>query len=97
MSAQITLINVFALVVVCKLVSGAAADLPLAAVRAQCVDAAFTRHTVMRTQQTLIDIFAVFSISFQLEPVQTGAGAVQTSLSTTCSFALILCVLCIAL
>lgn len=46
----------FALVAVGELVARPAADLPLAAVRAQRVDAALARLAVMGAQQTLVDV-----------------------------------------
>lgn len=83
MSVGLTLINVFAAVAVSELISCATADLPLAAVRPNSVDTTLTRTTVMRAQQTLVNVFTIFPIWFELVPSKAGTSIIpHTTLST---------------
>lgn len=83
MCVGLTLINIFAAVAVSELISCATAGLPLAAVRPHSVNTALTKTTAMRAQQTLVNVFTVFSIWFELVPKKAGTGIIShTTLST---------------
>lgn len=91
MCTCLTLVNIFAVVVVCELIARATADLSLAAEGTICIDAALSPAAVMRAKQTLIDIFTVLPIRFESVAFEASTSAIAHTLVGTllCSFALV--------
>lgn len=89
MDAGLTLINIFAVVVVGEFVAGPTADLSLAAERALCVDTALSRPTVAGSQQTLVDIITTLSIRLEFVAFEAGTSVIAHTVMSTFPFALI--------
>lgn len=87
--ASLTLIDIFAIVVVSELVSSPTADLSLAAERALCVDATLSSATVARSQQTLVNILAALFIRPELVAFETGTSVIAHTAMSTFPIALI--------
>lgn len=85
----LTLVNIFAVVVVCEFIAGPTADLSLTAERALCVDAALSSSTVTGSKQTLVDILTAFSIWFEFKAFGAGTGIIAHADMSTFTIALI--------
>lgn len=66
MDASLTLVNIFAVVVISEFVAGPTADLSLTTERALCVDTTLPPPTVACSQQAFVDILTVLSIWLEL-------------------------------
>lgn len=89
MDASLTLINVFAVVVVSEFIASTAADLSLATERALCIDTTLSSATVAGSQQTLIDILAALSIWLEFVAFEAGTSVIAHTVMSTFPFALI--------
>lgn len=89
MDASLTLINIFAIVVVSEFIASPTADLSLATERALSVDTALAPPTVAGSQQTLIDILTALSIWFEFVPFKAGTSVVANTGMSTFPLALI--------
>lgn len=66
MNTSLTLVNIFAVIILCELIASPTAAVPLAAERAHCVDAGFSQPAVMAAGDAFIDIFTGDTIRLQL-------------------------------
>lgn len=56
MNTSLTLVNIFAVIILCELIASPTAAVPLTAERAHCVDAGFSQPAVMAAGDAFIDI-----------------------------------------
>lgn len=66
MNTTLTLVNIFAVIILCELIASPTAAVPLAAERAHCVDAGFSQAAVMAACDAFVDIFTGDTIRLQL-------------------------------
>lgn len=74
MNTTLTLVNIFAVIILCKLIASPTAAVPLAAERAHCIDAGFSKPAVMAACDAFIDIFTGDTIRLQLVAHKARAG-----------------------
>lgn len=87
MDTSLTLINVFAIVVVSEFIACPTADLSLATERAFSVDATLSSPTVAGSQQTLVDILTALSIWMEFVAFETCTSVIAHALMSTFPFA----------
>lgn len=66
MNTTLTLVNIFAVIILCELIASPTAAVPLTAERAYCIDAGFSQPAVMAACDAFIDIFTGDTIQLQL-------------------------------
>lgn len=73
MNTTLTLVNIFAVIILCELIASSAAAVTLAAERAHCIDASFSEPAVLAAPDALVDVFTGDAIGEQLVPHKAGA------------------------
>lgn len=73
MNTTLTLVNIFAVIVLCELIASSAAAVALAAEGARCVDAGFPEPAALAARDALVDIFTGDAVGEQLVPHKAGA------------------------
>lgn len=73
MNTTLTLVNIFAVIVFCELIASPTAAVSLAAERAHCIDAGFSKAAVVTACDAFIDIFTGDTIWLQLVAHETRA------------------------
>lgn len=81
MNTTLTLVNIFAAIVLGELIASPAAAVPLAAERAHCVDAGFSKPAAVAARDAFIDIFTGDTIREQLVAHEAGADHLITRVS----------------
>lgn len=89
MDVSLTLIDVFAVVVVSEFITGTTADLSLAAERTLCVDTTLSSAAVASSQQTLVDILTALCIWLEFVAFEAGTSAISHTFMSTFPFALV--------
>lgn len=73
MNTTLTLVNIFAVIVLRELIASPTAAVALAAERAHCIDARFSQPAVLAALDAFIDIFAGDAVGEQLVAHKAGA------------------------
>lgn len=81
MNTTLTLVNIFAAIVLGELIASPAAAVPLAAERAHCIDAGFSKPAAVAARDAFIDIFTGDTIREQLVAHEAGADHLITRVS----------------
>lgn len=66
MNTTLTLVNIFAVIVLCELIASPAAAVSLAAERTHCIDAGLSKPAIVAARDAFIDIFTGDAVGQQL-------------------------------